>query len=214
MMLKMLYSVLVGRYFLPVTSNSTNILPTANSPIHLSVLHLNIRSLKRYLEELEALFLSFESPPDIICITETWLTDNDHLPSYTLKGYNQFVTKNKEISYGGVMIQVKENCTILRQSRLDFYVAISADIALGRYQFKLVTIYNKPRTNKMDFIEKLNEYLEIINSVSVPVVICGDFDNDTLTTNLVSSKYKNSMIANGFEIQPENPTRVTENSKT
>ena len=95
MMSKMLYSVFVGRNFLPVTSNSTNILPTANSPIYVSVLHLNIRSLKNHLEELEALVLSFESPPDVICLTETWLTDNDHLPSDTLKGYNQFVTKNR-----------------------------------------------------------------------------------------------------------------------
>ena len=76
-MLKMLYSVFLGRYFLPATSNSTNILPTANSPIHLSVLHLNIRSLKTHLEELEALVSSFECPPEVICLTETWLTDND-----------------------------------------------------------------------------------------------------------------------------------------
>ena len=66
----------------------------------------------------------------------------------------------------------------------------------------------------MNFIEKVDEYVEEFNSVSVPVVICGDFNIDTLTTNLVSSNYKNAIIGNGFEIQPENPTRVSENSKT
>ena len=112
------------------------------------------------------------------------------------------------------MVQAKENRTIRRQSLLDFDEATSADIALGRYQFKLVTIYNKPRTNKMDFIEKSDEYLEEIISASVPFVLFDYFNIDTLSTNLVSSKYKNALIANGFEIQPENPTRVTENSKT
>ena len=57
-------------------------------------------------------------------------------------------------------------------------------------------------------------YLEEIISVSVRVVICGDFNIDALTTHLVSNKCKKAIIADGFENQPENPTLVTENSKT
>ena len=56
-------------------NNSTLINKTENSKV--SVLHLNIRSLKPHFDKLEALILSLESPPDIICITETWLTKND-----------------------------------------------------------------------------------------------------------------------------------------
>ena len=107
MILKMLYSVCCFHrpVFPAVTSNSANILPTANSPIHLSALQLTIRSLKTQLEELEALILGFESPSDVFCLTETWLTNNDHFPSYILKGYNQVYTqKNGGATYGGVMI--------------------------------------------------------------------------------------------------------------
>ena len=53
-------------------NNSTLINKTKNSKV--SVLHLNIRSLKPHFDKMEALILSLESPPDIICITETWLT--------------------------------------------------------------------------------------------------------------------------------------------
>ena len=40
--------------------------------------HLNTRSLKLHFEQLKALILSLESPPDVIGLTKTWLTDNDN----------------------------------------------------------------------------------------------------------------------------------------
>ena len=33
-----------------------------------------VRSLKKHQEELDALVYNLESPPKILCITETWLS--------------------------------------------------------------------------------------------------------------------------------------------
>ena len=72
-------------------NNSTLISKTENSTV--SVLDLNIRSLKPHFDKLEALILSLESPRDIICITDTWLTKNDTSESWLINGYNQYFTK-------------------------------------------------------------------------------------------------------------------------
>ena len=51
---------------------STNRRP---SPEHkVSMLHINVRSLKGHLNELEALVYSLESLPSILFLSEAWLT--------------------------------------------------------------------------------------------------------------------------------------------
>ena len=77
------------------------------------VLNVNVRSLKLHLEKLEALVLSLESSPDVLCLTETWLTDNDDPKLFLVNGYTQYIAKNRATLGGGVMIQVKSSCKII-----------------------------------------------------------------------------------------------------
>ena len=58
---------------LTIPKNKTSI-----SCSSLNLLNLNVRSLEKHLEDLEALAYSLESPPaDILCLTETWLSEKD-----------------------------------------------------------------------------------------------------------------------------------------
>ena len=61
----------------------------------ISILHLNIRSLKKHLEDLEALVYCLESPPGIICLSETWLNEEDDPCNFLVKGYNNFANKDR-----------------------------------------------------------------------------------------------------------------------
>ena len=73
------------------------------------MLHINVRSLKGHLSELEALVYSLESPPSILCLSETWLTENDDSKCYLIDGYNKFATCNRKSRGSGVMIQIRED---------------------------------------------------------------------------------------------------------
>ena len=46
--------------------------PSATIPSNMSILTVNVRSLKKHLHDLEALIHSLESRPNVICLTETW----------------------------------------------------------------------------------------------------------------------------------------------
>ena len=175
----------------------------------LSVIHLNIPSLKPHFTKLEALILSLESPPEVICLTETWLTDLDSFPNYLKHGYNHLLVKNRTNSYGGVMIQVKENCFLLKEYYDDFDESITAEIDLGKYKFKICVIYNKPRTNKMEFIKSPDDYLEQNTSSDMPFIICGDLNINTIEDNLMIKNYRNVISSNGFELEAEQATRIT-----
>ena len=50
--------------------------------VKMSVMLIKIRSLKPHFGQLEARILSLEFPPNILCLTETWITGNDLGESY------------------------------------------------------------------------------------------------------------------------------------
>ena len=60
-----------------------------------SVLGMNIRSLGLHLNELKIFLGSFANKPDIIAITDTWMTENDDPDNYNLEGYQPIVISQK-----------------------------------------------------------------------------------------------------------------------
>ena len=77
----------------------------------LIVLNLNVRSLKKHLEDLEALAYSLESPPDILCLTETWLSEKDDPNPFLVTGYQNLLSKVCDSKGGGIMIETRNNCS-------------------------------------------------------------------------------------------------------
>ena len=77
----------------------------------------------------------------------------------------------------------------------------------------MLTCYNPPRSNKIKILDDFDDLLEKLPNSS-PIIICGDFNIDTLVNNLVSQKYTNIIESNGFDFLIENPTRITDSSAT
>ena len=148
---------------------------------------------------MEAFIHSLESPPAILCLTETWLNENDDYDAMLISGYSQYVIKNRKTRGGGVMIQLQNGYNIINQINSDFDEALFVDVIKNGTLIKLAVIYNPPRTNKLEFLNKLDSFLEENNNHNHPIVICGDLNIDIMKTNLVSKNYQNTIIANGFE---------------
>ena len=176
----------------------------------LSVLSLNARSLKKHLEDLEALVSSLESSPDLLCLTETWLSENDNPQFFHVNGYKSVLSKNSDSKGGGVMVQISGNCAFQTTYENMLEESLAVKIEKEGYFFCLVVIYNKQRANKMEFIEVLDEMLSNFNSKTFPTVICGDFNIDTLKDNLLTQNYVNTINSNCFRLLPNEPTLVTD----
>ena len=54
------------------------------------VMHLNVRSLKKNLDKVEALIQGLSSPSSVLCLSETWLSENDDPKCFLLQGYPQY----------------------------------------------------------------------------------------------------------------------------
>ena len=64
-------------------------------------MNINIRPIEKNVDNLEALILGLESPPFVLCLSETCLTENDDPKCYLVHGYNQL--KVKPVSLGAVV---------------------------------------------------------------------------------------------------------------
>ena len=72
-----------------------------------SILHSNIRSLKKNLTFLNDILLSVKETPNITAISETKLSDNNPL-NVSIPGYS-FLGMNSKTSAGGVGLYVSDN---------------------------------------------------------------------------------------------------------
>ena len=85
--------------------------PNAEGSIHksntktITILNVNVRSLRKNLLNLEAFLYSLDVQPDVICLTETWFSETDEISNYLVTRYNNFVATNRNSKGGGVMLQ-------------------------------------------------------------------------------------------------------------
>ena len=163
---------------------------------------------------MEALILSLEFPPSVICLTETWLTENDDIDSLLVPGYTSYAIKNRNTHGGGVMIQIQDSISLLETHPTDMDETLLVSLQYKKYRFKLATVNNPPRTNKIKFVEKLDKFLNDLTSVNCPTVITGDLNNDTLANNQLQSNYLCTITLNDFELAYLETTRETSNSAT
>ena len=64
------------------------------------------------------------------------------------------------------MLQVKSNCSILNDIPVTFDEAICADIGKSGNKIRILVVYNKPRTDKMELIDLLDHNLEQLSQPS------------------------------------------------
>ena len=108
--------------------------PNTEASIHksntktMTILNVNVRSLRKNLLNLEAFIYSLDEQPDVVCLTETWLSETDEISNYLVTGYNGFVAMNRDSKGGGVMLQCNKFCNITTESKIDFQEALCVDI--------------------------------------------------------------------------------------
>ena len=169
---------------------------------------MNERSLHKQHDELEALVSSLESPPNIICLSELWLHEYYDKHSYKTKGYHEVISKPRASTRGGVMIQLKENVTLIEESPAELEESLTILVRINQEFFLIMFVYNPPETDKFYFIEQFKNVLDTFSAENYRVIICGDLNIDFLKTNNLSSKYIDTIEGNVFDQVIKQLTRI------
>ena len=186
----------------------------------LKIAHLNVGNggLLYHLEELSRLCDKIK--PDVLAITETWLTKDTMDNCVSIEGYD-LVRRDKPgnfIGAQGVGIYVKEGLSATPRPDLEHPDLMITGVQLNfsnRKPIVVVVVYRHPKT-PVSFFDKIEGVFASQDLAQSRTVITGDFNIDYENASENANVMRLNDIANayGFQQTIKLPTRITEESET
>lgn len=185
---------------------------------NLSVLHLNIRSLNKNLENLKELIVTLTKQCvmlDVILLCETWL-HSGNMALINIEGYT-CLTKNRDSTGGGLAILVRKQYKpeIVKELTVTVpgqYESLFVKIPMGDRDLFLGELYRVPNSN----ISLFQEHVDKITSVckGKNCILGADQNLDLLkhSNHKPTGKFLDSIIESELIPLIQKPTRVTHNS--
>ena len=187
------------------------------NPELLSVMHFNIRCALANKTQLEAVLSTLSTQPDVIALSETWLTEHDK-DLFFLDGYQAFHVVRQHSIHGGVSVLIREGLNADIQtdfSFVDLEIEIcTVSINILEVTYTVACVY-RPRfkTEKIkEFRQKLARILKSKQFNKSKTIILGDFNIDLLahTHHLETNNFLNLMQVYNYLPTITRPTRFPE----
>lgn len=179
----------------------------------LLLMSLNVRSFYRHRNELVSLLASLEIEPDILVLTETWLTNCDKEGAF-LTGYNAFHTVREGGRSGGVSVFYKDhisNLTFVEGLSVctDNIEACGVMMEINGTKMCVIGVYRPHSGTLEEFTAELGELFGQVDVVSRgKLCILGDFNANLLNVHCDRiSTFINFMQSHHLISTIGNPTR-------
>ena len=196
----------------PLKSATQNIIIKNKDVI--SIEHINVRSLTRCWEEVKLLLL--KNNTDILCLSETWLSNQTPDSLLQIPGYNIFRQDYAFNKGGGVAIFIRKEFST-KQVKNDLPTQENIEDLWINVQYRknpsflIGVVYRHPNGNQNTF-DYLNTVLNKMLRYAKPLYALGDLNDDQLSSK--KSKLKTIITKNGLHQIIENPTRICKESAT
>lgn len=179
----------------------------------LSLVHLNIRSLRKNFVTLMSLMKKTINKLQILILTETNISDAE-TQYYNISGYNASFINRKDKG-GGIAMYINDklnyhNIAINTQS----FESIRIDIKNSDNLISVISVYRPPKQNVTAFIKELDQVISNI-SKKQQIIITGDMNLDIKKKGVtITTKYLNMLASHGFQCMVNDTTREDQNTKT
>lgn len=185
-----------------------------NNNKSLNIMHLNIRSFHKHIDELDAFLDVLNELPDIIVLSETWLKENS-ANTAVIKGYTPVHCHRKIQNSGGVSIYVKNSLDFRPLPHLTHsnstIESLSIEISINNKLITVIGIYRPHSDTIENFQAALNNILQDDALSNKSVCVTGDFNINLLNSdNNNVNNFINSMHANHFITHITKPTRFSD----
>lgn len=184
-----------------------------------SVLYLNIRSLNANFNKLHNLLASMKVKPDVIGVSETWITNNRPF-IHQLEGYN-FISEKSPSNSGGVGFFILDfhSYSLVNNYKLNVNNTEDMWIELKLPSNKLITIGNIYRHPKHKFNEFHDNIVRVVNKLEASkrsYIFGGDINIDLLKAsgNTMIQDFQDSLLSMGCYQTVNAATRFSSNFLT
>lgn len=181
----------------------------------LSILHLNVRSLRGKRGQLEA-FIA-DRNLDVICLSEHWLQDEEICSAVWLENYN-CVSHFARSSFvgGGVAIFVRNfNSNSINCFKLDSILNVNIEkcieacgVRIPCFNLFIICVYRSPSGNFGAFLAGMESILQTFGKKQ-RVIIAGDFNVHFDELNRDTNRLRDLLGGFGYEQTIFEPTRVS-----
>ena len=184
-----------------------------NKKSFISLMHLNVQSLRPKLRIIEATLNDF----DILCFTESWLNPSINDKDVHLTGFElPFRHDRLDRPGGGVVVYCKDHLLAKRRGDLELagtgIECVWIQFLLKNEKYLLGTFYRPPNSSVQTWHIIEQSFELAIDTKIKNIIITGDFNENQLSNN--ESKINNlTSNFNLFQIISE-PTCVSESTST
>ena len=176
--------------------------PGPNTCHSISILYLNIRSIRQNLEFIKEKLLDY----DILCFTESHLNEDVLTESLLLDNFLTPFRKDRTNRGGGILVYINNKIICERSIDLEIFwdECIWIKITHKRASFLLGVFYS-PKTSDLSFFNKFNDNIELALLNTNNIIIVGDLNEDLLNDR--NYLLKDVLLLNSLENIINEPTR-------
>lgn len=185
----------------------------------LNVGHINVQCLRNKLNNLE--IFAHQQNLHVLCITEYWADVSElnslNIPNFTLVSA---FCRSKH-SHGGVAIYINNNVKdTLKPKDIKYVKSFTSEtnielcavsLCYEQTKINIMTIYRPPTGNFDVFFNNLSHSLQVINKQNPVVIICGDFNIDSLKVSTEKDILDDTFECFNLTSCINEPTRIVTN---
>lgn len=185
----------------------------------MKLLNINCRSVVNKSTELEGLIIA--NDPDIVILTETWLSDEIYDSEFVPSGYRVY-RKDRGSRGGGVCIIYKSALNVFLMPEVAYIECLFCKAYSGGLRYIVGAMYRPPNSDAST-MDVLKEYLCDHVKPDDRIILSGDFNLPDVDWLTMSPKIRNDKvgeamldIAFAFDLTQvvEGFTRIQDSSKT
>ena len=186
----------------------------------LILMHLNIRSLNKNINDWHIFISMLPFKPDLISLSEARV--DQPLQNIDIEGYNLVHVKPKYGQAGGVAVYTTVRLRFAQMNNFPLHCSESIWLKVQHQndskKFVIGTIYRHPQESVDLFVEDFSQCLEKLTNDNFTLYILGDINIININKGAFelsqAKKYTNAITSSGAVSVVTLPTRVTNNSST
>ena len=193
-LLTVLWRYLFNWKLLTLSYNPENQTVAQKSKTSSCFLGFNVRCLSYHLDEFKVLLASLDQKPDVIALTEKWMTVDDDTSVYKLEGYQPIEAsprKEAKRRSDGVAFYIRND---FHYTPVEIVSDIECSIIKVNYNdkdSKLFCVIYRPDTYKpFQFLQQFENLLLFLKSLKYESLLFGDFNIDTLIDETNKNRYE------------------------
>lgn len=177
------------------------------------ILHVNIRSAAKNLQELIVLLNSTEVHFETIVLSECWNIDDTTV--HNIQGYKLLYNESRLNKNDGVLVYIQDSLPYTYEVKLiDVTKAMQIEINYLGKIILLTAVYRLPSTSLETFLAHLGNFMENCKRQCDVNIFLGDLNINILNNDHNTQDYLTILSGQGFLSAINMPTRVQNETKS